>query len=188
MPSLQEALSQIASELACDDEQSTPIHNVTTKEPIMNSNQTSFFTYPPKPVLSERGAIGRLVFEVVRMNPDHTSKDISDKMQEHYGTVGSSVRSIISQFVAGGTFTRNEGGRIRANYTRYQTYSNKKKYAKKSAPVGVGPLKNVVKPVDTNVVERKMLVIPLTADDVLAKITVAEAVKLYKKLGELFTQ
>lgn len=142
------------------------------------------------------GNASRDTFEFIKLNPrKHTHADAVRAIVQ-LGYKSNTVHSLITQMKRAGLVCTDAGDLLYTDKTVYVPFANpyKASLAKSKAQAEV---KAKAKPQKAGIaalpvqaaeapVERKQLVLKMTADDVLNKLDVKEAFKLYQELAKMF--
>lgn len=181
MPDLQSELSKIAS--AWD----------THEQQIRQPQQE-------KTMQQVTGNASRDTFEFIKLNPRKHTHAEAVRAIVQLGYKSNTVHSLITQMKRAGLVHADAGDLLYTEKTVYVPFTNpyKASLAKSKAQAEVkAKAKAKDKPQKAGIaalpvqaaeapVERKQLVLKMTADDVLNKLDVKEAFKLYQELAKMF--
>lgn len=172
MPDLQSELSKLAS--AWDT------HEQEIRQPQQEKAMKAF---------EQTGNASRDTFEFIRINHNIYTQATAVSAMVGLGYKKSSISALLTQMKRTGLLAVDTGGHLfttRDTYapvgTPYKPKSGRKQgRPKKVVGAGIAAL-----PVAEAPAQRKQLVLKLTAEDVLSKLDVKEAYKLYQELWNMF--
>ena len=181
MPDLQSELSKLAS--AWDShEQTIRITNQQQEKMVQKFTVT--------------GNATRDTFEFIRLNGHVHTHSSAAKAMAQLGYKHSSVHAVLTQMKRAGMIQLNSDGHVFTTMDEYKPLHNPykanpvgrppkaKTKAKRSATsAGIAALQVAE---EQTPIERKQLVLKLTTEDVLNKLDVKEAFKLYQELAKMF--
>ena len=172
MPDLQTELSKIAS--AWDT------HEQEIRQPQQEKTVTQFHA---------TGNATKDTFDFIRLNHNIYTQQTAVGAIASLGYKKSTIRALITQMKRSGYIAVDTGGHLFATANAYAPLRNpykpmpsrKQGRPKKAVGAGIAAL-----PVAEAPAQRKQLVLKLTAEDVLSKLDVKEAYKLYQELWNMF--
>lgn len=171
MPDLQSELSKIAS--AWD----------THEQQIRQPQQE-------KTVQQVTGNASRDTFEFIKLNPRKHTHAEAVRAIVQLGYKSNTVHSLITQMKRAGLVNTDAGDLLYTEKTVYVPFTNPYKASLAKSKTKAKPQKAGIAALPVQAaeapVERKQLVLKMTADDVLNKLDVKEAFKLYQELAKMF--
>lgn len=180
MPDLQSELSKIAN--AWDTHEQTIRHDSHNPHTQPKEKTMQPFT--------KTGNASRDLFHLIFNQPHFYTGHAAVTALINAGYKKASASALVTQMKRHDYFRPDDNGRLYTTMQEYKPLPHNKKTPK---PKKVKPVKQV-KPASAGIAAlqvaeepaRKQLVLKMTADDVLTKLDVKEAFKLYQELAQMF--
>ena len=178
MPDLQSELSKIAS--AWD-----------THEQTIRTQPTKTAPQQEKTMQQVTGNASHDTFSFIRINPRRFTHAEVARAVSQLGYKSNTVHSLITQMKRAGIVLADAGGLLYTEQTEYKPFAN----PYKANPAGKRKAKTEAKPSTAGIAAlqapeeqpaRRQLLLRTTADEVLSKLDVKEAFKLYQELAKMF--